>query len=110
MERRPDLLDAIKSKLIEADGGPVGVTTALEGRGGFGKSTLAAMIAQDPDVQDAFLDGVFWVLLDASQGPVCRHCSGRSTSFGHPTNRKSRTPSFKMLRKSLGGSRRIGTR
>ena len=68
MERRPDLLDAIKSKLIEADGGPVGVTTALEGRGGFGKSTLAAMIAQDPDVQDAFLDGVFWVPIGREPG------------------------------------------
>ncbi|MCS6871307.1 MAG: NB-ARC domain-containing protein, partial [Anaerolineae bacterium] len=40
---------------------PVAITTALQGGGGFGKTTLAQAIAHDPEVRDAFDDGILWL-------------------------------------------------
>ena len=50
-----------KSLLLADDGGSVAISSVLAGRGGFGKTTLAAAIAQDPEVRDAYIDGIFWV-------------------------------------------------
>ena len=36
---------------------------ALRGAGGYGKTTLARKLAHDPDVQDAYFDGILWVEL-----------------------------------------------
>jgi hypothetical protein len=41
----------------------VGVTTALGGAGGFGKSALAAWVCHRPEVTAAFPDGVLWITL-----------------------------------------------
>src|SRR5690606_11547749 len=38
-------------------------TTALKGAGGFGKTTLAAALCHDEDVQTVFDEGVLWVTL-----------------------------------------------
>ena len=35
----------------------------LSGAGGFGKSTLAIDIMNDPEIQDACYDGILWVEL-----------------------------------------------
>jgi hypothetical protein len=43
--------------------GTVGMTTALRGAGGFGKTTLARMLVHDPTVQQAFSDGIAWVTI-----------------------------------------------
>ncbi|NEO69397.1 NB-ARC domain-containing protein [Moorena sp. SIO3H5] len=39
------------------------VVSAIYGLGGIGKSTLAAALAHDPEVQSYFTDGIFWATL-----------------------------------------------
>jgi hypothetical protein len=33
------------------------------GAGGYGKTTLAKALAHDPDIQDAYFDGILWAEL-----------------------------------------------
>jgi WD40 repeat protein len=42
---------------------PVAITTALQGAGGVGKTTLAAALCHTPAVINAFPDGILWVTL-----------------------------------------------
>ena len=42
---------------------PVAIATALQGAGGFGKTTLAQALCHDDDIIDAFTDGILWVEL-----------------------------------------------
>lgn len=42
---------------------PVGITAALRGAGGYGKTTLAKAVCHDLRVRNTFPDGVFWVTL-----------------------------------------------
>jgi len=58
---RPGQLGEAKAKLLR--GGTVALTAALRGPGGFGKTALAAQLAQDRDVRDLYYDGVLWVTL-----------------------------------------------
>jgi WD40 repeat protein len=58
---RPELLEAIV-RALRADVMPV-VLTGLEGAGGFGKTTLAALACQDRRVLAHFPDGVLWKAL-----------------------------------------------
>jgi WD40 repeat protein len=61
---RPAEYDALKNLLLRADrGGPVAITTALAGAGGFGKTTLAAALCHDEDIVESFDDGILWVTL-----------------------------------------------
>ena len=48
--------------------GAVGVTTGLVGAGGFGKTTLARMVAHDPRVRAEFSGGVVWVTVGEDAG------------------------------------------
>ena len=50
-------LDEIAA-LLSADNAGVGITTALRGAGGFGKTTLAQALAEDERVRRAYPDGV----------------------------------------------------
>jgi WD40 repeat protein len=62
--QRPQQFVELKRLLIDtARGEPIAVTTALQGGGGFGKTTLAAALCHDRDVQEVFDDGVLWVTL-----------------------------------------------
>jgi tetratricopeptide (TPR) repeat protein len=45
------------------DGLPLQVLTAIRGWPGIGKTTVAAVLAHDPDVMAAFPDGVLWTSL-----------------------------------------------
>ncbi len=65
---RPELTDRVVERLC-ADAGPVGLTTALEGAGGFGKTTLAREVGWDPRVRAHFGGEVLWVTL-GQQMPV----------------------------------------
>src|SRR6516164_4937735 len=41
----------------------VAITTALQGAGGYGKTTLAIALCHDDRVMDAFDDGILWITL-----------------------------------------------
>jgi WD40 repeat protein len=58
---RPKEFDALKAQLLNAKGDAVAaITAALKGAGGYGKTTLAKALAHDPDIQDAYFDGILW--------------------------------------------------
>jgi WD40 repeat protein len=65
---RPVEFDSLKRQLLDAKGDAVGITAALRGAGGYGKTTLARALAHDPDIQDAYFDGVLWVELGEQGG------------------------------------------
>ncbi len=64
---REDDLRALKTRLgIGGQGGQapgVQVLTAIRGWPGIGKTTLAAVLAHDPEIMAAFPDGVLWTSL-----------------------------------------------
>jgi hypothetical protein len=60
---RPVEFEALKQKLLDAKGDSVAITAALRGAGGYGKTTLAKALAHDPDIEDAYFDGILWVEL-----------------------------------------------
>jgi hypothetical protein len=76
---RPELADALVAALLAPDAGTVGVTTGLVGAGGFGKTTLARMVAHDPRVRARFADGVVWTTVgEDTAGP---HLAARLVSM-----------------------------
>jgi len=60
---RPDLMADLIRKVTAPEAGTVGMTTALRGAGGFGKSTLARMLVHEHTVLEAFPDGIVWVTI-----------------------------------------------
>ena len=58
---RPELQQRLKALLLSGTGAQARETFALWGPAGFGKSTLAAAVARDDEVVDAFPDGILWV-------------------------------------------------
>ena len=66
---RPLEHEALAGLLLDDRGeGPVAVTTALHGAGGFGKTTLARAVCHDDRVIAAFKDGILWVTLGDEGG------------------------------------------
>jgi hypothetical protein len=61
--QRPSEFNALKKQLLDAKGDAVAITAALRGAGGYGKTTLAKALAHDPDIQDAYFDGILWATL-----------------------------------------------
>src|SRR5258706_7438378 len=61
--QRPLEFEGLKKKLLNAKGDAVAITAALRGAGGYGKTTLAKALAHDPEIQDAYFDGILWVEL-----------------------------------------------
>jgi WD40 repeat protein len=61
---RPELMGPLLSALRTADvSTTVGVTAALRGAGGFGKTTLALAACHDDSVRQKFADGILWVTI-----------------------------------------------
>ncbi|MGK7903758.1 MAG: NB-ARC domain-containing protein [Hormoscilla sp.] len=62
---RPEVSLQLKESLFSQDTTQTGVlvVSAIYGLGGIGKSTLAAALARDRDIQNFFPDGVFWATL-----------------------------------------------
>ena len=60
---RPAQFDEVLHKLVDEQHGAVALTAALQGKGGFGKTTLAQAICHDLRVRGAFDDGIIWITL-----------------------------------------------
>jgi hypothetical protein len=62
---RPEASEKLKQCLFSEATSKTGtlVVSAIYGLGGIGKSTLAAALAYDPDVQAHFPDGILWITL-----------------------------------------------
>lgn len=58
---RPDLTAKLVGYLKEDTGTAVGVTTALHGAGGFGKTTLATYVCSGQLLRESFPGGLLWV-------------------------------------------------
>ena len=73
--------------LDRAGGNPVTISTTLHGAGGYGKTTLAAAVCNDPRVVEAYDDGILWVTLGqtpnllAEMGKLYREISGDRPEF-----------------------------
>src|SRR5208283_1399643 len=66
LPREADLAD-LKQKLL-AGGANVGITgrssaVGVQGMGGIGKTVLAAALAHDSEVRQAFADGIYWLTI-----------------------------------------------
>lgn len=59
---RPELATVVAALRVEATG-TVGVTTALVGAGGFGKTSLALLACHDERVRKFFSGGIIWVTI-----------------------------------------------
>ncbi len=57
------IADLLTAGAQPAAGASVGLTAALRGSGGFGKTTLAQAVCDDADVRRAYPDGVLWTTL-----------------------------------------------
>src|SRR5262249_38129936 len=60
---RRDEVDEVVRKVCQRSGGAVGITTALQGAGGFGKTTLAGVVCGDPRARRRFGGRVFQVTI-----------------------------------------------
>ena len=66
---RPAEVDQIVAGLRRRSGATVGVSTALHGAGGFGKTTAAKLVRSDPRILRRFGDLVYWVSLGRDARP-----------------------------------------
>jgi hypothetical protein len=64
---RDGLVQHLRALILRDDGKPEVPLTVLRGIGGSGKTAVAAMLARDSAVCDAFPDGVVWVPMAAGQ-------------------------------------------
>jgi hypothetical protein len=61
---RPREFEQVVAKLVDTQRhNPVASTTALQGAGGYGKTSLAIALCHDDRVIEAFDDGILWVTL-----------------------------------------------
>ena len=68
---RQDEYEAIIAPLLDVDQeNPVVITTAIQGAGGYGKTTLARAICHDDRIIDAFDDGVLWIEFGETPGDL----------------------------------------
>ncbi|MFF5173291.1 DUF4062 domain-containing protein [Micromonospora sp. NPDC000089] len=67
---RPDLVRAVTTLLLdEAEPhGPIALTTALHGTGGFGKTTLAAEVCLLPEIRSRYPGGLLWATIGEEAG------------------------------------------
>ena len=87
--QRPKEYEALVEQLLgENQEEPLAITAALQGAGGFGKTTLATAICHDERVQDAFHQGILWITLGEKPGDLTNQVvdlietiSGEAPSF-----------------------------
>jgi NB-ARC domain len=57
------ILEHLLAAAADRDARAVGITTALRGASGLGKTTLAQALCHDPEVQAAYPGGILWLTL-----------------------------------------------
>jgi WD40 repeat protein len=90
---RDELAAALLTVLTGTGSMPVGLTTALEGAGGFGKTTLAAQMCRRPEVAARFPGGLLWATVGEQRagadlagvlGRLCEVLSGDRPGTADP--------------------------
>ena len=67
---RPGLMEDLVAAVTRPGASAVGMTTGLWGAGGFGKTTMARLLAHRDEVRERFPDGVVWVTVgEDAAGP-----------------------------------------
>lgn len=99
--QRGEYEEAVQALLGESGGDrapTVGLTTALQGAGGFGKTALAIELCYDSRIRDRFPDGILWAQMRDnldSDGrlkvirDLLRSWNGRVTAEGSITRRRA---------------------
>jgi WD40 repeat protein len=68
---RPDVVEPLIAYLLDKKReGAIAITAALRGAGGYGKTTLAMRICDDPRIWQAFSDGILWVTISENPGDL----------------------------------------
>ena len=67
---RPTEYNALRDLLLADGNAPVGITAAIRGAGGYGKTTLAQALCHDSAIIEHFPDGIFWVELAQEPGEL----------------------------------------
>ena len=70
VERHVESEQLVKSLLDENRENAKAITIALKGAGGFGKTTLAAALCRNYEIQQAYHDGILWVTLGEHPGDL----------------------------------------
>src|SRR5947209_4118638 len=66
---RPNEFQQLRDKLLDGQcEEPIAITAALQGAGGYGKTTMARALCHDERIQEAFDAGMLWVTLGAQPG------------------------------------------
>lgn len=60
---RKEHISRLKSQLLSKNGNSIGLTTGLQGVGGFGKTALSVAICHDTEIKNYFEDGILWITL-----------------------------------------------
>jgi WD40 repeat protein len=97
---------ALKSALLDVKGDAVAITAALRGAGGYGKTALARKLAHDPDIQDAYFDGILWVELGETPGNLLSIISDLMTRLtGEPPGLQTINAAASALGEAFGDRR-----
>ena len=90
---RPREYDQLIRALLRSNTGrAVGITAALNGAGGYGKTTLATAVCHDKRIRARFRDGILWVALGETPGDLTgrvedliQALTGERPGFSHIT-------------------------
>ncbi len=99
---RPEVTDVLKARLLSDTHSTRGVlvVSAIHGLGGIGKSTLAAALGYDAEVQQRFNDGILWATL-GQQPELLSLLSGWIQALGdyefRPTTPEAATQHLRSL-------------
>ncbi len=67
---RPHEYAQLKSAILAASETTIGLTTALRGAGGYGKTSLANYLCRDPDIRAEFTDGILRIDIGRERNDV----------------------------------------
>ncbi len=85
---RPHEYAQLKSAILAASQTTIGLTTALRGAGGYGKTSLANYLCRDPDIRAEFTDGILRIDIGRERndvtGSILELCEILAPNTKHP--------------------------